>query len=214
MSHIRLLSMCALLVLACGGSGPVIKHRLSMDMLSNSPPEVREPVSDAYRNHYEAKLKLAHMEFALNDVEYELKIAKVERSMSSQSKKIQKLQSKRNLLSYKLKLMDAAKAQVLGLDKKHDSLTERIRYLKAQRRYLRKGIKHGRAAVYHTEAQFELAKATLAKERNTIPKGFALKRFVAQEKRTGKVARRTAENSKSAERSAQEKERAWKKASK
>lgn len=211
--RLLLLGSCVLLY-ACGGPAPIIKHRLSMEMLTNSPPDVRASVADAYRNHYRAKLTLAHTEFLLDDVDYELQIARAEKSKAKQSKKIAKIQSKRNLLAYKLKLMDEAKARVFGFDKKSSALDERIRYLKAQRRYLRKGVIHGKAAIYHTEARFELAKAKLANERKTIPKGFKLAAYVSQEKRTGKVAAKRAKSSKAAQNIAIEKERAWKKASK
>ena len=58
---------------------------------------------------------------------------------------------------------------------------ERIRYLKAQRTYLRRELSRSKAALVQAEAGFELAKARLAKERNTVPKGFKLTSFVSQE---------------------------------
>jgi hypothetical protein len=58
-----------------------------MEMLNNSPPEVRAPVADAYNAHYKAKLKFANMEFMLKDVEYELRMAKTEKSMEKQKMK-------------------------------------------------------------------------------------------------------------------------------
>lgn len=210
----RIVFGIALLLYACGGSAPVIKHRLSMDMLSNSPADVRAPVAEAYRAHYEAKLKLDHLTFLLSDLKYALGIAKAEKSKAKQSMKIAKLESKRNALTFKVTQMNAAKSELASMAKRRDAQSMRIRYLQAQRRFLRKSIAHGKASVYHSEARFELAKAKLAKERNTIPRGFKMAAFVAQEKRTGAVASRKAARSKSAQSLAAERKRSWKQTTK
>ncbi len=210
-----LLALGASLVLyACAGPTPAIQHRLSMDMLKNSPPEVRAPVADAHSNYQRAKLKLAHMEFQLKDIEFELRMAKTEKKMSKQSKKMEKIKSERNKFSFKTKLMDTAKLAMLGHNGRASALDDKFRYLKSQRRFLRKGIMHARADVDHTEARFELAKAKLANERKTVPKGFKLAKFVTQEKRTAKVVGKRAQKSKSAKSDAQAKQRIWNTANK
>jgi hypothetical protein len=185
-----------------------------MEMLNNSPPEVRAPVADAYNAHYKAKLKFANMEFMLKDVEYELRMAKTEKSMEKQKMKMEKIKSERNKLAFKTSLMDAAKSAMLGFGNRSNAMDDKLRYLKAQRKFLRKGVVHARANVDHTEARFELAKAKLAQERKTIPKGFKLDKFVKQEKRTAKVANKKSQNSKSAESDAKAKLRVWNKVNK
>lgn len=207
------LASCALLY-SCAAPAPAIQHRLPMDMLTNSPPEVRAPVADAYNKHYQAQLNLAHMQFLLKDVDYEFRMAKTEKSMAKQNMKMEKIKSQRNELAYKVKLMDAAKSAMLGYGSRSDAMNEKLRYLKAQRSYLKKAVAHAKAAVNHTEARFELAKAKLAKERKTIPKGFKLAKFVSQEKKTGKVASKRAANLKSAQSEAKSKLGIWNKVNK
>ncbi len=207
------LSTC-LALYACGGPAPAIQHRFPMEMLSNSPPEVRAPVAQAHNAYYEAKLKLDYMEFMLKDVEYDLRMAKTEKSMTKQKMKMEKIKSERNKFAYKTKLMDAAKSAMLGFGSRSDAMDDKLRYLKAQRNFLRKGIVHARANVDHTEARFELAKAKLAQERKTIPKGFKLDKFVKQEKRTAKIANTKSQNIKSAESDMKSKLRVWNKVNK
>ncbi len=206
-------STCVLLT-ACAGPKPAIQHRLSMDMLQNSPPEVRGPVADAHNSHYLAKVELAHLEFQLEDIEFELRMAKTEKKMAKQSMEMEKIKSERNNRSYKTKLMDVAKAAMFGHDSRADAMDDKLRYLKSQRKYLRKGVLHARAKINHTEARFELAKAKLANQRKTVPKGFTLAKFVSQEKRTAKVAGKKAQKVKSAKSEAQGKQRIWNKANK
>ena len=207
------LGSCAL-GFACGSPAPVIQHRLSMEMLHTSPPEVRASVAEAHEKHYRAQLNLAHMHFLLKDVEYEFKMAKTEKGMAKQSMKMEKIKGERNKYAYKTKLMDAAKSAMRGHDKRSSALDDRIRYLKAQKKYLAKGVAHAKANVDHTEARFELAKAKLAQERKTIPKGFKLAKFVAQEKKAGKIAGQKAQKLKSAQGDAKAKKQLWNKADK
>ena len=203
-----------LLLFACAGPAPTIQHRLPMEMLNTSPPEVRTAVAEAHESHYSAQLNLAHMQFLLKDVEYEFKMAKTEKSMAKQSMKMEKIKSERNKFAYKTKLMDAAKSAMRGHDKRSSALDDRIRYLKAQRKYLKKAVAHAKAAVDHTEARFELAKAKLAQERKTIPKGFKLAKFVTQEKKAGKIAAQKAQKLKSAQGEAKSKQQVWNKSNK
>jgi hypothetical protein len=134
--------------------------------------------------------------------------------MAQQSMKMEKIKSERNKFAFKTKLMDAAKSAMRGHDSRASALDERLRYLKAQQAYLRKGVAFAKANVDHAEAKFELAKAKLAQERKTIPKDFQLAKFVAQEKRTGKIASQKAQKSKSAESDAKAKLQVWNKVNK
>jgi hypothetical protein len=198
----------------CAGPAPAIQHRFPMEMLNNSPPEVRAPVADAYNAHYEAKLKLAHMEFMLKDVEYDFRMAKAEKKMAKQKMQMEKIKTERNKFAFKTKLMDAAKSAMLGFGSRSTAMNDKLRYLKSQQKYLRKGVLHARANVDHTEARFELAKAKLAQERKTIPKGFKLEKFIKQEKRTAKIANKKSQKTKSAESDAKSKLRIWNKVNK
>lgn len=206
-------SMVSLLC-ACGGSAPAVKHTVSMDMLSQTPPEARLTVSEAYRTHYDARLELAHTRFLLSDIDYELRIARAKKAQARHSQKIAKLEKQRSAASFRSSLAEAAQALLNGQKKDEQALSHRVRYLEAQRRYLRKRLRQAKADVIHTQTRFELAKAQLADERNTIPKGFKLSRFISQEKKARSKALKKAQSAKAARSRAQEKERKWKKAAK
>ncbi len=222
--RVKQLSLFALLALslaslslgtgACGGSQPAIKHRMSMDVLAPTPPEERAPVADAYRSHYQAQLKLDHMNFLLSDIDYELKIARAEKAQRKQSQKVAKLEGKRNAAVFRTGLATAADKLLNGMKKEERAQGERISYLKAQRTYLRREVAHSKLALIQAEAAFELAKAKLAKQRDTVPKGFTLDKYIAQEKRAKDKAQAKAQKAKAAQAKAKVKEQAWKKSSK
>jgi len=198
----------------CGGSPPAIKHRMPMDMLAPAPAEARTPVADAYRSHYQAQLALDHVRFQLKDIEFELKIARAEKAQRKQEQKVAKLQAQRSAAVFRAAASKAADALFNGMKKKHRAQGERIRYLKAQRSYLKRELAHAKLVLVQAEATFELSKARLAKERETVPKNFKLAQFVEQEKRAKANAQSKAQSAKTAKANAKSREQAWKNASK
>ncbi len=199
---------------ACGGAEPAIKHRLPIGTLAQTPPQERGPVSDAYRKHYEAKLKLDHVGFLLSDIKYEIKIADAKKAERKQRLRVAKLEGQRNETFFQAELAKAADTLVNGLKKQERAQEEYMRYLKAQRTYLERERSASRAALVWSEAAFELAKAKLAKKRNTTPDGFRLDRFEAQEERTRAKSQKNSQKSKDALASAKAKKQAWKNAAK
>lgn len=199
---------------ACGGAEPTIKHRLPMGTLAQTPPEERGPVSDAYRKHYEAQLKLDHVGFLLSDIKYEIKIADAKKAERKQRLRVAKLEGQRNEAFFQEKLAKAADTLVNGLKKQERAQEEYMRYLKAQRTYLERERSASIATLAWSEAAFELAKAKLAKKRNTTPNGFRLDRFVAQEERARATSQKNSQKSKDALASAKAKKQAWKNAAK
>ncbi len=199
---------------ACGGSKPAITHRMPMEMLAQTPPEMRSSVADAYRAHYEATLELEHVRYQIRDIEYELRIAKAEKKQRLQEEKVAKLQTKRNEASFQMALAKSAQGLVNGMKKQKRAQGERIRYLKAQRRYLKRQRSYAKLAVIEAEATFELAKAKLASERETVPKGFKMTQYVNQEKRAKARAQAKAQRARAAKAKAKTSEQAWKRASK
>ena len=199
---------------ACGGVEPAIKHRLPMGTLAQTPPSERGPVSDAYRTHYQAQLKLDHVGFLLRDIKYEIKIANAKKAERKQRLRVAKLEGQRNEAFFLETLAKAADTVVNGLKKQEQAQEEHMRYLKAQQTYLERELKASKAALTWSEAAFELAKAKLAEKRNTAPEGFSLERFVAQEQRARSKAKNTSQKSKNALASAKAKEQAWKNAAK
>ncbi len=197
---------------ACGGAEPAIKHRLPMDTLAGAPPEERGAVSDAYRKHYEAQLKVAHVGFLLSDIRYEIKIADAKKAERKQQLRVAKLVGQRNEAFFRAKLAKAADALVNGLKKQEQAQEEHMRYLRAQRSYLERERTASLASLVWADAAFELAKAKLAKKRNTAPKSFKLERFVTQEERARAKSQKKSQKSKDAHASAKAKEKAWKNA--
>ncbi len=198
----------------CGSSAPAIKHHMPMEMLAQTPPEERAPVADAYRAHYEATAKVGHLRYRLSDIEYELRIARAEKAQRSQEEKIAKLQSKRSEAAFKVDLAKTAQAAINGMKKQKRAQGERIRYLKAERTYLKRELAYAKLAVIEAEASFELAKAKLAQARETVPKGFKMTQFVTQEKRAKSRAQAKAQKARAAKAKAKTREQAWKRASK
>ncbi len=209
-----LVSIAALAGASCGGSPPAIKHHLPMEMLAPTPVEARSPVAEAYRGHYRAQQELDHVRYQLRDIDYELKIARAEKAQRKEEQKIAKLQGQRSTAFFKADLAKAADSLLNGMKKRRRAQGERIRYLKAQRSYLKRELAYAKLALLQAEATFELAKARLAKERETVPKGFKLARFVEQEKRAKSRAQAAAQRAKTAKAKAKSREQAWKNAEK
>lgn len=169
---------------ACGGPpAPIVQHTIAMETIAKTPAQERSLVADAYRAHYLSKVEVEHQEFLLRDIEFELRIAKVKSREMKQREELSSLEVARNNAMYKELAAKKADIVMQSLKKSRDSQNQQITYLKAQRNYLKKQLRHSIALETHAHARFELTKAQLAQKRQILPKNFKMERFVAQEKR-------------------------------
>ncbi len=209
------LLMSASALMACGGKdAPTIKYRLDMSTISQTPAEERETVADAYSLAYQAQLERAHTEWELKDTKYALQIAKARQDQRKHEERIAKLEGKRSEMAFMASLADNALKLLNGMKKQTIAQKGEIRYLKAQRKFLRKQLAYNDAQILATEAAFELAKAKLCKQRGTMPKGFNLDKFVSQDRSFKARASKRQQSAKASQANAIALEKAWKNASK
>ncbi|MBL4636943.1 MAG: hypothetical protein JKY56_24030 [Kofleriaceae bacterium] len=178
-----LASSAFLCVAACGPPAPMIQYTISIETISQTPPQERQSVAEAYRAHYLSQVQVDHVGFLLSDIEYEIGIAKMRSREIKQREELSAMEMKRNNAMFKSTAAKSADTQMQSHKKDNDSQKLHVSYLKAQRRYLKKRLQHANSAETHAVATFELAKAQLAQKRKTVPKGFKIERFVTQKKR-------------------------------
>ncbi len=168
---------------ACGPPAPAIQYTISIKTISQTPPQERQSVAEAYRAHYLSQIEVDHVGFLLSDIEYEIGIAKMKSREIKQREELSAMEMKRNNAMFKSAAAKSAGTQMQARKKENDSQKQHVAYLKAQRRYLKKRLQHAHSVETHAVATFELAKAQLAQKRKTVPKGFKIERFIAQKKR-------------------------------
>ena len=194
---------------ACGSPKPPIQHRIDMKTIAATPPDGRTEVGEAYKALAMARAELAHVEYLLEDISYELKLAKMEREQVESNRKMAEVREKRSRSAFKMALAKSAAKAMDSMKSNSQKEKKHMEYLKAEQSYLKKKRSYALVAVDHAEARFELAKANVVKDRNLSPKGFKHQKFVSQEQRNKKRADSKRSAMQSAKQKASSKHKAW-----
>ncbi len=154
-------------------------HDRYLAPLERSP---KESVFEAYKAVYVAQSELDHAEFSLKDVELEIDIA--ERDM--QSSKLAGANAKilrRSAGATRQKSRDGiAKLAESGAAAEADEATQRLNYLKLEKKHRKAKVEYSVWAIAEAKASFERAKAELAQAEGIEPKGFRVAAFRSQDK--------------------------------
>lgn len=168
--------LCLGLVLAaCGGSsdsppGPLAKHFDDM-YIARIPLEQKQSVVTTNNDYSVAKMEAATAQAQLDESEGQLhqagndeKAAKLQVDSAVSAKKMADTSADQNRINQAVKDLHTAE----DLDK---AAQARVKYLQDYRNYLKIYLRYTQENLYWREAQFEAAKAAIAKQNNIAPKG-------------------------------------------
>ena len=188
----KILVVCALLFGACGGSsdtppGPLGKHFDDM-YIAQIPLDQKTQVVQTQNDWSLAKMAQAKAEADYNDsatvisvARNDLKASRLGVDSAISQKKSAQSSNDNNRINQATK--DEQVAEHLS-----KAAEARVKFLEAYRDYLKVVWRQSQEMMYWREAQYELAKSSLAQKTNISPKGVKFEWYQSQEKERGSRA--------------------------
>jgi hypothetical protein len=177
------LAAATMSLVACGGgdAGPVpLSHHFDDMHIAAVPLEQKAQVIKTQNEYSVAKMKRAKAEADHAESETKLEIATNERQQALLAERSAHSEKKAADKSADMTRINAAAAELRAAQTKRRAADEKVSWLKAHRKYLKKFLRYSEESVYAQEAQYELAKARLAHSRNIRPQGFDVAVFQRQ----------------------------------
>ncbi|HUJ58124.1 MAG TPA: hypothetical protein VLX92_06520 [Kofleriaceae bacterium] len=171
-------------MVACGGSsdsppGPLARHFDDM-YIAAIPIDQKQSVVQSQQDYSVAKMEQAKAEADYNDATTQLQIARNDAqaahlnvSSAVSSKKSADASGDQNRINDAIKNLHTAEDMAKAAD-------ARVRYIDTYRNFLHRYLRYTQENTYYREAQFEGAKAQLAKQNNIQPKGVSYDAFPGQ----------------------------------
>lgn len=164
------------LLAACGGGGDPgptpLAHHFDDMYIAQVPLEEKQAVITTQNDYSVAKMERAKAEADLNDAGVQLDIARNERQQASLDEKSANTRKKAAEDSGDQNRVNTATREVRAAELSRKAADQKVAYLEAHRRYLKKQLRYTEENLYATEAKFEQAKSRLAKAKNIRPKNF------------------------------------------
>ena len=199
----------AALVAACGGSSDKLSHRFPERQLAPVPPAEQAAVADALREVYLAERTEEHLDYQLDQVKTEIKVAKNDRKRANLDRDSAKLRLESAEQVADRGSADSSRKAEQGATTTRDGMTRKLAYLEARRGFLEKQREFAAKDLRAKQARYELTKAELAKKRNIQPKGFKLGQFQAQHKRRKAAANQAQQVAAAKKQNADDLEKKW-----
>jgi hypothetical protein len=179
-------------VVACGGSQDSPPKPLSRhfdDMYIAAIPMADKQVVIKTQNDWSiAKMEKAKADADWNEAGVLLDVAKNEREATRLDEKSAKSRKDAADKSADQNRVNQSMKELRGTEVARRAADERVKYLEAYRAWLKVLVRYTEHQMYWREAQFELAKAKLARDKNIQPAEFRFDDYVKQESDRSKKA--------------------------
>ena len=204
MRGLRHLVCVSLFIIGCGGSsdgppGPLAKHFDDM-YIARIPLDQKGAVVEMQNQWAVAKMENANAEANLQEADGQVRQARNDYSAAKLAVDSAITAKKSAEQSADMNRMNNAQKDLKAAEDSANAAKLRVTYFEAYRNYLKRYHRYTQENMYWREAQYENAKAQLAKQNNIAPKGVVYddfpKQLSAREKRTTS-ARQKAEAEKS-----------------
>lgn len=183
---------CGLGQAACGGSHdgppPPLGRHFQDSFIAAIPIDQQQEVvkaqsafNIAQREQAKAEADLREASLTVDVARNEAKSAKLDEESAKSRMKMAQQSADQNRIN------DATKEQ-RGAELAHNAADERVHYYSEYREWLKKLLRYTQENTYWREAQYELAKAKLAKTNNIAPPGFNYENYTKQEEDRAKRA--------------------------
>ncbi|HUS33047.1 MAG TPA: hypothetical protein VMZ53_31310 [Kofleriaceae bacterium] len=179
-----------LFVAACGGGGdgppgPLAKHFDDM-YIARIPLDQKGGVVETQNQYSIAKMENANAEANEQEADGQLRQAKNDYSAAKLAVDSAITAKKSAEQSADMNRMNNAQKDLKAAEDSAEAAKLRVKYFEAYRDYLKRYHRYTLENMYWREAQFESAKATLAKQNNIAPKGVNYDDFPKQLEARGK----------------------------
>jgi hypothetical protein len=150
----------------------------------------KNQVIQAQNDYSVAKMEKAKADSDFSEAATKLTVAKNEREQALLSEKSARSKKKAADDSNDLTRINAAAGEMRSAELERKAADEKVSWIKANRKYLKKKLRYAEENMYAKEAKYEMAKAKLAKNKNIRPKGFNLGSYDKQYKNRSERAQR------------------------
>jgi hypothetical protein len=168
------LVVCTLFVVGCGASDsppkPLSKHFDDM-YIARIPLDQKGTVVETQNKWSIAKMENANAEANLQEADGQLHQAQNDHKASKLAVDSAISAKKSAEQSADMNRMNNAQKDLRSAEDSEKAAAARVKYFEAYRNYLKKYVRYTQENMYWQEAQYESAKATLAKANNIAPKG-------------------------------------------
>jgi len=176
----------------CGGSPegppkPLSKHFDDM-FIAAVPMAEKQNIIKTQNDWSIAKMEKAKADADWNESAVLLDVAKNEREATRLDEKSAKSRKAAADKSADQNRVNLSMKELQGTEVARRAADERVKYLEAYRGWLKVLVRYNEHQMYWREAQYELAKAKLARDKNIQPAGFAFDDYVKQEAARAKKA--------------------------
>lgn len=180
----------SVLVLGCGGSsdgppGPLSRHFKDSD-IARIPLDQQGSIVKAESDWSVSKRELAFAEANLQEADGQLRQAQNDHKAAKLAIDSAKTAKTSADQSSDMNRMNAAQKDMRGAEENERAAASRVKYFEAYRSYLKRYLRYTQENMYWREAQYENAKATLAKQNNVAPKGVVFDDYPKQVESRGK----------------------------
>lgn len=204
MRGLRHLVCLSLFIIGCGGSsdgppGPLAKHFDDM-YIARIPLDQKGAVVEMQNQWAVAKMENANAEANMQEADGQVRQARNDYSAAKLAVDSAITAKKSAEQSADMNRMNNAQKDLKAAEESANAAKLRVTYFEAYRNYLKRYHRYTMENMYWREAQYENAKAQLAKQNNIAPKGVVFddfpKQLTTREKRTTS-AKQKAESDKS-----------------
>jgi hypothetical protein len=186
MREIYCFALVAALV-ACGGggggvssSGP-LSRRFDDMYVAGVPMDQKAAMLQSQNDWSRARMEAAKADSDLHDADLQLQLAKNEVKGAKLKEDSARAEKKSADASADTNKINEAMRAYRAAEKFRQAGEVRVKYLEAYREYMKQEASAGLENQYWREAQYELAKAKVAKANSIAPKGFSYDDFTRQE---------------------------------
>ncbi len=183
-------SIIALGTFGCGGAsdsppGPLSKHIDDMH-IARIPLAQQGAVVEAQNQWAISKMENANAEANVQEADAQLHQARNDHKASRLAIDSAISAKKSAEASSDMNRVNAAQKDLRGAEDSEKAAASRVKYFDAYRNYLKRFHRYAQENMYWREAQYENAKANIAKQNNIAPKGVNLADFPKQMEDRGK----------------------------
>jgi hypothetical protein len=169
---------------ACGGSGdsapkPLDKHIDDM-YIARIPLDQQGSVVEAQNKWSISKMEAANAQAQLDEADSQLHQAKNDQKAAKLSIDSAIAAKKSAEASADMNRVNSAQKDLRAAEDSEKAANARVKYFEAYKNYLKKFVRYTQENQYWREAQYEAAKAAIAKQNNIAPKGVTLDDFPKQ----------------------------------
>jgi hypothetical protein len=183
------ISIIAVGTLACGASdsppGPLAKHMDDMH-IARIPLAQQGAVVEAQNQWAISKMENANAEANVQEADAQSGQARNDHKAAKLAIESAKLAKQSADQSADMNRVNAAQKDLRAAEDSEKAAAARVKYFEAYRAYLKKFHRYAQENMYWREAQYENAKASIAKQNNIAPRGINLADFPKQMEERGK----------------------------